>query len=350
MAVGVSVELDVLGRLRRLFRDGDEAESRLLATMFEREAPTARSDVDAILDTGDIRCLVDLDLVRRHGERYLPLARIDRVDGLLVASDLRDRRRQADFVVEPGPASFLLAGFVRRGHPGKTLDLGCGSGIQGLVLASAGGAVVAIDINPRAVGYARFNGAFNGFRDIRPEVGDFLSDRDDGRRDGRFDTVVANPPFVLAPACELTYRDSPLPRDRVSMRTIERAARALAPGGRGYVLCNWIDEDGMDWSAPVRRWLEPCDVEAVVTRVGDLAVVPYAAIWNRDLAEPQRSLAISAWRRALEAEGVRRVHVGVVAMGRADDRTRRRPRFIALDRREQAVSRDNVESYLQGAQ
>lgn len=44
----------------------------------------------------------------------------------------------------------------------RVLELGCGSGLAGLAAASAGSAVTATDVDPRAVALAAANGALNG--------------------------------------------------------------------------------------------------------------------------------------------------------------------------------------------
>jgi SAM-dependent methyltransferase len=313
----VAFDSGSLVQLRRLLDADESPRHDQLDRLFRDEAAVPADDLEGVLGVADTRCLVDLGLLRRVDGRFEPLARIDRVGRLHVASDLRRHRRKANFVVEPGPASFLLSRHVEPPGGGRALDLGCGSGIQSLLLGAAGASVVALDINPRAVAFCRFNAALNGLRRVEPALGDFLAEPADADLDGRFDLVVSNPPFVLAPAHELTYRDRSLPGDLVSRRTVERVARALAPGGRGYVLCNWIDRGGRDWSAPVRGWLRGPAVDAVVTRTDVRSPEAYAATWTRDLPPTQREEAAAAWTRALQAEGVRRIHVGIVALRRA---------------------------------
>ncbi len=276
----------------------------------------------------------------------MPLVRIDRVDWLLVASDLRRRRDEPDFVVGPGPASFLLARYVRRTAPGRALDLGCGSGIQSLVLAASGADVLALDINPRALGFTRFNAALNGIQGITTQLGDFLIAPPDPTFDGRFDTVVANPPFVLAPAPRLLYRDRPLPGHEVGERTVRQVGRSLAPGGRGYVLCVWIDRDAGPWQRSVEGWVEHSETDTLVILVASETPAQDAAAWNRALPDDRRAEAILEWTAALEAEGVRTIHLGVVALGRPGAADHGPPRFAAVVREDLAVTERTVESFL----
>jgi SAM-dependent methyltransferase len=302
-----------------------------LADLLAGEVELPAQRVDGAIDTGVLDDLLALEVLQRTRAGYAPMARVDRVGSLLVASDLRRHRRSADFVVGPGPASFLLARHVRPHPGGPLLDLGCGSGIQGLLLADERADVVALDINPRAVAYAAFNAAFNRRDRCLAGIGDFLGVEPDRGLDGRFQTVVANPPFVLAPRAEVVYRDRPLEGDEVGGRTVERAARALARDGRGYVLCNWIDRDDGDWFRRPRTWTAEIGVDAAAVRVASHSPAEYARIWTRDLPPSARAAAIEAWTAALIAEGARVIHTGVVALARRR-MSGRPPRFTAIDR------------------
>ncbi|CAM9751899.1 unnamed protein product, partial [Heterosigma akashiwo] len=67
-------------------------------------------------------------------------------------------------VMYVGPDSLGLVRHAPRKRVEKLLDLCCGSGIQGIVAAASGYAssVVCVDINPRAVRFARANALLNG--------------------------------------------------------------------------------------------------------------------------------------------------------------------------------------------
>ena len=342
----MAADADALARARSLLGDERPLQRGLVTALFERESPVDHAALELAVGEAGLAALVDLDLVRIADGRCEPVARVDRVGRLLVASDLRLRRREADFVVGPGPASFLLARYVTVGAPARALDLGCGSGILSLILAAGGAAVDGLDINPRALAFARFNAALNGLPAITVGIGDFLAGTPDRRLDGRFDVVVANPPFVLAPTRRLVYRDRPLPGDETGARTVERVARSLAPGGRGYVLCNWIDRGDPAWSDGARRWIRRTGADALIVHVGDHAPADYAAAWNRDVEAPARGAAIAEWTDALTREGVRRVQAGVIALRRPSMPGMRRPRFQAVERDDRAITSATVAEFL----
>ena len=55
--------------------------------------------------------------------------------------------------------------------------------------------VLAMDVNPRALDFARFNARLNGISNVEFIEGDLF-----GSLEGeKFDLVVSNPPFVISP-------------------------------------------------------------------------------------------------------------------------------------------------------
>ena len=89
-------------------------------------------------------------------------------------------------------SSKLLAGFVSSlPLQGKTfLDLGCGSGLVGLVAARKGARVTAVDIHHGAVACTRANFATNGF------MGNVVqSDLFSSLASQAFDIIAVNPPY-----------------------------------------------------------------------------------------------------------------------------------------------------------
>jgi len=81
------------------------------------------------------------------------------------------------------------------------LDMGCGSGIIGLVAASHGATVTAVDLNAKAVEATRHNADRNGFTSL---ITAFQSNLFESIPDGmRFDVIFWNPPFYpIAPRHE----------------------------------------------------------------------------------------------------------------------------------------------------
>jgi hypothetical protein len=213
-----------------------------------------------------------------------PYAADDRA--LWVVSDLTPgldglpQRVGADHVLGISPASTSLAQLTVRAEVGSSLDLGTGCGVQALHLAEHADAVVATDVNRRALGIARFNAALN-------EVGDVVEVRDgsffEPLRGERFDLVATNPPFVISPATGelLVYRDSGLPGDRVVEHIVRAAPDHLTEHGWCQVLANWVVERDRPWDERLAGWLAP-EVDALLVQRELVDPPAYVELWLKD--------------------------------------------------------------------
>jgi methylase of polypeptide subunit release factors len=211
-----------------------------------------------------------------------------------------------DHVVGAGGASANLAQLGWTGSVGSALDLGTGCGVQVLHLAGRAGRIVATDVNPRALELAELSWRLSGISDVEARAGSMF----DPVEGERFDLVVSNPPFVIAPRGRFTYRESGFPADGFCRELLRQAPRHLEQDGHGRFLANWLHVKGHDWQDRVGGWLAEtgCDGWAVQRDVQDPA--EYVELWLRDAAE-QGSLAYRArydewlaWFDAMDVTGV----------------------------------------------
>ena len=129
-------------------------------------------------------------------------------------------------------------------NPRRLLDMGCGCGLVGLVIARAvkGVSLVGVDSHSRAIEAANLNAQALG---VEAEM--ILSDNGTpARMDGTFDVFVGNPPY---------YSDY-----RIAEVFLDTAKRALKPGGVCYTVCK--NAAGLE---PVQRQYFP-DVEIIKRR------------------------------------------------------------------------------------
>lgn len=137
---------------------------------------------------------------------------------------------------------------VRAGE--RVLDMGTGSGVNALLAASRGAAVLGVDVNPLAVTAARDNAERNGLAD-RVEIrhSDVFA-----AVDGAFNLIIFDPPFRWFAARSLFEMASTDQDYRAMTRFFCEADRHLAPDGRMLIffgtsgdlpyLLRLIDENG----------------------------------------------------------------------------------------------------------
>ena len=153
-------------------------------------------------------------------------------------SDLGERRGLDFGVYEPAEDSALLAGVVAEHVEADdlVLDVGTGSGFVGRRVSGATGArVIGTDVNPEACSRSRDAG-------VEAVRADLVSPF----RDGAFDVVAFNPPYLpVDPDAEwddwfeVALSGGESGRDVIE-RFVDDVGRVLAPGGSAFLLVSTL--------------------------------------------------------------------------------------------------------------
>jgi methylase of polypeptide subunit release factors len=125
----------------------------------------------------------------------------------------------------------------------RALDLGCGSGAAGILLArdNPESSVILTDINPTALRFAAINAAMAKTGNATVRQAHLL----DGV-DGDLDLLVANPPYLLDPAKRLYRHGGGTRGEALSLAIVDAALARLAPGGTLLLYTGTAIVDGVD--------------------------------------------------------------------------------------------------------
>ncbi|MHC4178722.1 MAG: methyltransferase [Planctomycetota bacterium] len=200
------------------------------------------------------------------------------VGHLVVGADRPQRRAddaRPDYVMPPAVTTLELAHATIRSPCRRTLDLGTGSGVLGLLAASHSEEVIATDSNPRAVAFSRFNARLNGIDNVSCRTGSLF----EPVAEERFDLIVSNPPFVLSPTRRFLFRDAEIRGDEFCRRLIRSVPTFLEEGGYCQLKCNFAHRPGEGWKESLTSWFEGlrCDVIVWVEITEDVS--NYAMRW-----------------------------------------------------------------------
>lgn len=254
------------------------------------------------------------------------------VSDLTPGLDGAPQRVGADHVLGISPASTSLAQLTRREPVGRALDLGTGCGVQALHLARHSEAVVATDVNARALRLTRFNAELNDVAErVDVRDGSFFEPVEGER----FDLIATNPPFVISPATgeRLVYRDSGLPGDRVVEDIVRAAPAHLNPGGWCQVLANWVIATDRAWDERLAEWLTP-DQDALVVQREVLDPAAYVELWLKDAGQhgsPDYLHRYDTWLSWFDEQGVEAIGFGWInlhATGRTESPGARRVELL----------------------
>jgi hypothetical protein len=287
-----------------------------LVRLFVLDLPLTVAEAAEALTPAGLEQAAELAFVTADDGEVRPLVRIVPHDDLLVVSDLRllpSEQAASDHVAGVHAPSLTLSHLTVRRPVAKALDMGTGNGIQAILASRHAKHVVATDVNPRALEFARMNAALNGADAIEFREGTFF----EPAAGELFDLVVSNPPYVISPETEYLFRDSGLPGDSVSRGAVQEVPSVLAEGGFATLLVSWVHEPGESWARPLREWLDDSGCDAWLLHYKTEDPLDHTASWNRDAAEGDDEAfdaVIERWLDYLGRLGIEAIATGAVIL------------------------------------
>jgi methylase of polypeptide subunit release factors len=289
-------------------------------------SPLELKDAKQLFDAEDLQIWIDAGLLAESKNKVVPLVRITAYRELFVVSDCdwtSDSSSNPDVVMGLTSSSICLADFTIRRDADVTLDLGTGTGVQAMLAAKHSRQVVATDVNPRALAFARFNAALNGIDNIEFVQGDMF-EAVEGRT---FDLILCNPPFTVSPATACLYRDNPMDGDEFVKQVIQAAPVYLNDGGYAQILCNWAQYADETWTIRLSGWLKPTGCNAWVVRGKSYDPAEYARLWLDGYDTANAEELFGDWMSYYESQGIASIDGGLITMQRAE----RKPNWLRID-------------------
>jgi carbamoyltransferase len=196
------------------------------------------------------------------------------------------------------------------------LDLCCGSGVQALFAASYSDEVVGVDINPRALRFARFNAALN-----RVDRATFVEGDTYAPIDGeRFDAILANPPFVPWPNDDsgLLFRGGGARGEDVLESILRGVPAHLEAPGSVAIVADFIDVG--DLPARMARW-QGAELRTLMMLERHHALLEYAETHTEHLTDDERRAAVARLLHHYERSGIRTIDTGYLLQDGAPGHT-----------------------------
>ena len=272
---------------------------RTLIELFLLGVEVPTPDAEAALAPMPLTSAITAGLIEPRGSVVRARIRVLPYEDLLVACDRDpelDGRLEPDHVGGIHASSLLLARITPRRRVERALDIGCGCGIQALLLARHAREVVATDVNPRALDFGRLNAKLNGIENISWRLGDGV----EPVRGERFDLVVSNPPYVIAPRPRFTFRESPLPGDAFCERLVRAVPGVLNDEGVACLLASWIVAPGEPWPQRPEEWTVAGERGRLLLHVETVAASDNAVRWAVPPGSISGATAASLVREWLE--------------------------------------------------
>ena len=172
--------------------------------------------------------------------------------------------------------------------------------------------MTAVDKNPRALAFARFNAGLNS-------VAGIVSAREISSRRWRasvFDLLVSNPPYVISPESRYVFQDGGRPRDTLSEGSGPPRPRASRGGRLRHHRRELGTRRGRAVGRALRRWIEGNGCDTWLLR-GDIQDgLTYAAVWNRGRGPSSTGPPSTAGSRTTGSPASRPIGMGAVILRR----------------------------------
>lgn len=214
------------------------------------------------------QALCNLGIVISRGKLFASRVDIYCVNEFFIATDHRYMIYEEDDIQENpvmyiGMDSLGLVHTVPKYLSPNTLDLCTGSGIQAITASCYSNKVVGIDINPRAIRFARFNAQLNGVSNIKFIEGSLYIPINNEK----FDTILANPPFVPSPDHNLDFRDGGNNGEKILEVIIRNADLHLKDAGSLFIVTDLVNVH--QYEEKLSRWWGATKADQLILTTAD---------------------------------------------------------------------------------
>ncbi|BAZ12518.1 RNA methyltransferase, TrmA family protein [Calothrix sp. NIES-4071] len=290
-----------------------------LIRLFLLQGAFTKAKLQEIFGQELFSTLCSLGLLIQRGEDWASRIDLFAVAGLYVATDHRymilpEDEIEEDVVMYVGMDSTGLVHTAPQYPANRVLDLCCGSGIQSLVASRYTKEVVGVDINPRAIRFARFNAQLNGISNTHFCLGNLYE-----TTSGYFDTILANPPFVPSPSQECRFRDSGVAGEEILARIITESANHLAPLGKLFIVSDLVNIQ--QYESKLEQWWQGGAADKLVLSTADrndiLFSVPHCHTAFNQTWE-QYNIELDEWLQNFHTSGLRTVNFGYILICQVD--------------------------------
>lgn len=286
-----------------------------LKHLFSAGEWLARETAEQVFSAARLETLLKAGLLREQGGVIRACFQIQVYQGFLFLADFMPQRHPVDLVLPIGPSGKFLAEITIRRAVKTALDLGCGCGLQAILLSRHAEKITATDLNPRAIALSRLNADLNNVDNIEFLQGSYF----EPVKDRKFDLIVANLPYVITPEKKYLYRDTGEQLDHPVRENLQQIPFHLHEGGFAHVMLNWLHSALESWWQPVETWVSRRNVDAWLFYQFSMTPERYADLWilADKINNPEQFQQVKqAWLAWYAAQKVERIALGVITLRR----------------------------------
>jgi SAM-dependent methyltransferase len=284
-----------------------------LLDLFIDGNPVAVDQLQTNFSSAFVDNAVEMRLAEKNGRFLESKVSLFPCYGKYIVTDRAAKNTSVNQVMWLWGESFLLGGLVNRSHQRKrAIDLGTGSGVHAVLASNHCREVIAVDINPRAIEFAKFNAALNGIDNIEFVLSDLFNSVEQ-----TCDLLVANPPYAPDSAAVAgdNFWSGGLEGTDLLRRIVEAIPSKLDTGGVCHINALFPNPRGTTIREHFDRWLggtlrgyEVLDHTWPVPHYEDLfSEKPFTgdkSAWRFGVVSLRRSQSSNGWWKEVAGKGL----------------------------------------------
>lgn len=266
-----------LPQLRQIILNKHEDESIL--RLFNIAETISMQSAQTLFGKSLLMNLIEAGLLGEDKDKIFSYFHIQIHKGLIFLSDYSlPQGTPHDLVLPVGPSGRYLEAITIRKKVDSALDLGCGCGLQTLLLAAHSTLVTATDINKRCLSLTALNARLNDIHNIELLEGSYFEPVH-GRK---FDLIVSNTPYVITPGKDKIYRDAKGNGDEAVLDVIRQAPEYLNEGGYAHLLATWLHKKRQLPEEPIKETVKQFAADTLLIYERSFSPAQYANDWVYD--------------------------------------------------------------------
>jgi SAM-dependent methyltransferase len=283
-----------------------------LLELFIDGKPVAVDRLIAHVSSAFVDAAVEMRLAEKNGRFLESKVCLFPCYGKYIVTDRAAKNVSINQVMWLWGESFILGGLVKRSPRRRAIDLGTGSGVHAILASGHCRVVVAVDINPRAIEFSKFNAALNGLDNIEFVLGDLFNSVE-----STCDLLVANPPYAPDSAARAgdNFWSGGINGTELLQRIVEAIPTRLDANGTCSLIALYPNPRGTTIREHFDRWLggavdryEVLDHTWPVPHYQDmLSEKPFSgdkSAWRFGVVSLRRSPSGNGWWREVAGKGL----------------------------------------------
>ncbi len=225
-----------LSLLVRLFLLGVKVKETLLKEIFASE---------------EIKELTRMDILKiSHENEITSQIKIFPFNKYIFICDFNKPDHVEEPVYSPGIESTILTEAMIKQSCNTVLDLGTGTGILAILASEYSKRVVGVDVNPRAVYFAKLNLFLNGIDNVEFRLGSLY----DSVNSESFDQITASLPFEICSSTAKVYRDGGEYGDKILKDLLSGIKKHLSKNGYCQIITRLSEFEGFSHEGYIRKF------------------------------------------------------------------------------------------------